>query len=574
MTDRADKTDLATRRAADGLQAPTLVQALLGDGHPAWAGIAALIGALVLLPIATVLWLAATLPGAGWRHMMAVALPPALRETAMLLAGVAITTSVVGVLTAWLVTMYRFPGRHVVDRLLILPLAVPVYIVAYCYVDLLDYSGPVQSLVRAMLGSRTARDYWFPEIRSVGGGVLVFSAVLYPYVYVIARASFAQQSAGALEVARTLGRSPWGTFLAVALPLARPAAAAGVALALMECLNDLGAAQHLGLRTLSAGIFTAWLQRSDLAAAAQLAFALLVVTTGLVAMERWSRGLGRRYATGDRHRGVPFATLNGPAGWLALAACALPVAAGFGIPVLMLLRNAVATGAAGLDTTLLTAARNSALLAGLATLATVGAALSLSLSRRAAPSAVSRGVAEIAGLGYALPGTVLAIGLIFPLAGLDRWLDAALGHMLGTGPGLLLSGSLAAVVLACSIRFLAVALGALDDGLGRISPNLDAVARTLGATPRSAMWRVHLPLLTPAITSAALLVFVDAMKELPATLLLRPFNFDTLATLVYNSAALEQFEASSAACLAIVAVGLVPVLVLHTMVAAAQPPSR
>jgi iron(III) transport system permease protein len=534
---------------------------LAGEGHPGWGTAAAAVGLLVTVPVIAIIVLALTSPGGSFRHLAVHVLPAAVYETGLLLSGVGCLTAIVGMLTAWLVTMYRFPGVHVVDRLLVLPLAMPAYIIAYCYVDLLDYSGPVQSGLRALFGWKTPRDYWFPDVRSIPGAVVLFSAVLYPYVYMIARASFVQQSACALEVARTLGRSPWSVFREVALPLARPALAAGVALALMECLNDLGAVQHLGLRTLSAAIFTTWLQRSDLAGAVQLALVLLLVATGLIAVERWSRGRGRRTASTERHRAVPFETLHGWPGIAALLFCLLPVVVGFAIPVAVLVRHAIAAGSEGVGGGYVTAALNSTLLAGVVMVTTVCAASVVLFARRAAPSPLTHGIGTIAGIGYALPGTVLAIGLLFPLAGIDRWLAALLGT------GALLSGTIAAITMACTIRFLAVAIGAIEDGLGRISPNLDAAARTLGATPAEALARIHVPILSPAIAAAGLLVFVDAMKELPATLLLRPFNFETLATSVYNKAALEQFELAAASCLTIVLVGLIPVLLLHRAVA-------
>lgn len=535
--------------------------------QPGWAAVIALLVGVLALPVVTVIATALTSPATGWPHLVRTVLPGALRDTGLLLLGAGAATLAIGASTAWLVTMYRFPGRGILDRLLVLPMAMPTYIVAYCYVELLDYAGPVQSALRSAFGWSTPRDYWFPDIRSLPGAVMVLSAVLYPYVYLTARASFVQQSVCVLEVARTLGRTPIGVLTSVALPLARPALAAGVALVLMECLNDLGAVQYLGVPTLSAVIYATWLQRSDLGGAMQVAAVLLVVVVLLLWAERGLRGGGRFHHTTGRYRSIPFQQLTG---WRAAAAfgiCLLPVMLGFVVPVLVLARHAMTHGGEAIAAGFWSAARNSVTTAALAALAAVAIGLVIAYGRRVTRSSLSAGAAQVAGLGYALPGTVLAIGLMLPLAAFDNRVDALVRSVTGFGTGLLLSGSIAAVILAYTIRFLAVALGAIDDGLGRISPNLDSAARTLGSSPLATLFNVHLPMLMPALGSAALLVFVDAMKELPATLLLRPFNFHTLATRVYDLAALEQLEAASVSALAIVIVGLVPVLVLHKAVA-------
>jgi iron(III) transport system permease protein len=411
------------------------------------------------------------------------------------------------------------------------------------------------------------QDYAFPEIRSMGGAILVLSVALYPYVYLSARASFVQQSVCVLEVARTLGRTSAGAFWSVALPLARPALAAGVALALMEALNDLGAVQHLGVQTLTLSVYTTWLERSSLGGAAQISLVALLIVVALMLAERAARGPGRFHHTTGRYRSIPFTDLSG---WRAAAAalfCALPVIVGFAAPLAILLAQSAAHASDALAAGFWRAVRNSVGVAAVAAAVTVALGLLLAYARRVAPSAFVRFAVRSAGLGYALPGTVLALGLLIPLAALDNRIDAALRAYLGVSSGLLLSGSLFVIVLAYAIRFLAVSLNALEAGLERLSPNLDAAARTLGETALSALWRVHMPLLVPALGAAALLVFVDAMKELPATLLLRPFNFETLATHVYSYAGLEQFEQAALGALTIVAIGLVPVLLLHRAVA-------
>jgi iron(III) transport system permease protein len=452
-------------------------------------------------------------------------------------------------------------------------LAVPTYIVAYCYVELFDYAGPVQTGLRSLFGWGHPGDYWFPQVRSLPGAVLIFSAVLYPYVYLTARASFAQQSVCVLEVARTLGRSSLGAFVEVALPLARPAIAAGVALVIMETLNDLGAVQYLGVDTLSASIYATWLQRSNLAGAAQLAAVMLLLVAALLAAERRARGGARIHHTTGRYRAIPFQDLEGWKGAAAAALSSLPFVLGFAVPVLVIAEDALTHAGGALAGGFLSAAANSLALAGIAAAAAVAIALTLGYARRVAGNGFIRPAVRLAGLGYAVPGTVLAIGLLIPLAGIDNRVDAFLRSAFGVSSGLLLSGSLFAVTLAYVVRFLAVALSQVEAGLERVSPNLDAAARTLGESALSALWRVHLPLLLAPLGAAALLVFVDCMKELPATLLLRPFNFETLATHVYGLASIEQLEQAALGSLTIVLAGLLPVLLLQRAIAAGRPGS-
>ena len=537
------------------------------DGTRAWAVFAAVLAGIILLPIGTIVVLALGSEQNVWPHLLATVLPRALADTFILMAGVGALSLALGTAAAWLVTMYRFPGRALLDRLLVLPLAMPTYIVAYCYVELLDYSGPVQQLLRALFGWQSARDYWFPEIRTLGGCVLVLSSVLYPYVYLSARASFAQQSVCVLEVARTLGQTPFGAFQSVALPLARPALAAGVALTLMECLNDLGAAQYLGVQTLTVSIYTTWLQRSNLAGAAQIALVALLLVLALLLGERIARGGARVHHTTGRYRAIPFSDLQGWRAYVVAATCAIPVIVGFILPLLVLLTQASTYLSEALMLGFWRAVRNSVTVAGAAAVSTVCAGLALVYARRLTANAFVRAILPIASLGYALPGTVLALGLLLPLAAFDNAADSLLRSAVGISSGLLLSGSLFIIVLAYTVRFLAIALGSLEAGFEKLSPNLDAVARTLGETALSSLRRVHVPLLIPALGAAALLVFVDGMKELPATLLLRPFNFETLATHAYSYAALEQFERAALGALTIVLIGLVPVLLLHQAVA-------
>ncbi|MGE0025131.1 MAG: ABC transporter permease [Hyphomicrobium sp.] len=539
-----------------------------GVSHaPGWSLAAGLVLAVIGLPVLAVLYLAATATENDWPHLVRSVLPVALKETLLLGIGASAVALVAGTGAAWLVTMYRFPGRSLLDRLLVLPLAIPTYIAAYCYAELLDYAGPVQSSLRALFGWQTAGDYWFPSIRSLGGATFVMAAVLYPYVYLAARASFVQQSVCALEVARTLGRTSMGAFWSVALPLARPALAAGVALVAMETMNDLGAVQHLGVETLSASIYATWLQRSNLGGAAQIATVALGLIVLLLAAERMARGGAKVHHTTGRYRAIPFQDIEGWRGYAAALICALPFVAGFVVPFLLLLQFAVSHASSALEGGFLKAAWNSLVLAALAAGFAVALGLLLSYAPRAARTAFTRAAAHFSGFGYALPGAVLAIGVLIPLAALDNSVDALARELFGVSTGLILSGSVAAVVYAYVIRFLAVARGGIEAELERISPNLDAAARALGASAASALWRVHLPLLVPALGAAGLLVFVDALKELPATLLLRPFDFETLATHVYALAAVEQVESGALGALTIVLAGLVPLIVLHNAIA-------
>lgn len=542
--------------------------------HPGWSLSAFLVACVFALPVIAVLVLAAG-PGEDiWQHLAATVLPGALADTLLLLAGAGSVTLVMGTTAAWLVTMYRFPGRALADRLLVLPLAMPAYIVAYAFAELLDYAGPVQSTLRSVFGFTRPQDYMFPDIRSLGGAIAVFSAALYPYVYLTARASFVQQSVCVLEVARTLGRTAPGAFWAVALPMARPALAAGVALVLMECLNDLGAVQYLGVETLTSSIYATWMQRSNLAGAAQLASVMLGLVFVLLVLERAARGGARTHDTTGRYRAIPFETLDGWRGWLAFAAVITPFLIGFVAPLLVLARHALTHFEEGLGDGFLAAAANSLVLAGSVSLVAVALALFFGYAARIAKNAVTDGAQRMAATGYALPGTVLAIGVMIPLAAFDNAIDAWMLEAFGIKTGLLLSGSLFAVTMALVIRFLAVALGSIEAGFNRISPSLDAAGRTLGASAFTIMTRVHIPMLAPALGAAALLVFVDAMKELPATLLMRPFNFETLATHVYSLAAAERFEAAALGAITIVVIGLLPVLLLHRTIAEGRSGSR
>jgi len=522
----------------------------------------ALVATIIVAPVAALFALAAGAEDNVWPHVFGVVLPNAMADTAVLLLGVGVMVTIIGVVTAWLVATCRFPGQKLFDWALLLPLAMPTYIVAYCYVDLLDAFGPVQSAWRHLFGFASRRDYWFPEIRSLYGAIFVMGLVLYPYVYLCARAVFLMQSAAVLDVARTLGASRRTAFFRIAVPLARPAIAVGVALALMETLNDIGASEYLGVQSLSVAVYATWVNRGSLAGAAQIACVMLLIVVALILLERFGRRRRRFAGSAARThgRGSPL-QLTGVTAWGAVAACAVPLALGFLVPAGFLTREAVHLIASnGFDPEFFVLIRHSMTLAGAAAVIACALGFLLAHAEQHARGHALSALVRLTGLGYALPGTVLAIGTMAPLVAFDNVIDAAMRHLFGIPTGLLIMGSGAAVIYAYVVRFLAVATGTVESGFHKISPHLEMAARTLGRTRIGALAAIELPLLRPAVATAALMVFVDAMKELPATLLLRPLDFETLSTSVYSYAARGSFEQGAVAALAIVVAGFLPVL--------------
>ncbi len=527
-----------------------------------WTSVGALVAILVLMPVTALGLLALRPAGDVWLHLLATVLPGALWTTVLLMLGVAALTLTIGVGTAWLVTMCRFPGRRVFDWALLVPLAVPTYIIAYAYVEILDYTGPVQSALRAIFGFTSGRDYWFPEIRSLGGAIFVMSFVLFPYVYLTTRATFLIQSACALDVSRTLGAGPFRLFFKVALPLARPAIAIGASLALMECLNDIGAVTFFGVKTLTFSVYDTWINRSSLAGAAQLACAMLIIVFALMALERFARRRQRFHLTSSRYRAAKVYELTGFRAWGAFSACAIPILLGFVFPAWLLASYASRRFEDLTDPSLLSATGNTLILSISAALLTVVIGVALAYANRLNKHPAMQVAARIASIGYAVPGTVLAVGILIPLAAFDNMIDGMARQLFGFGTGLLLIGSGTALIYAYVVRFLAVSYGQIDGGFGKITPHLDMASRTLGRTATRTLKEVHLPLIRPVLLSALILAFVDCMKELPATILLRPFNFETLATTVYNAASREDFADGSVPALLIVMVGVLPVILL------------
>jgi len=519
---------------------------------PAWlAGCIAL--AIPLLAPLVVVAGSLFLPGGeAWSHLAATVLPDYVRATAWLMVGVTAGVVVVGVTAAWCVTALEFPGRRFFEWALLLPLAVPAYVVAYAYTDWLQFSGPVQSWLREAMGWRRG-DYWFPEIRSLGGAAAMFVCVLYPYVYLLTRVAFLEQSPSVAEAGRTLGLSPRAAFFRLTLPMARPAIAAGTALVLMETLADFGTVSYFGVQTFTTGIFRAWLSMGEPVSAARLSVLLLAFVLAVVVAERAARGRARFHG-GPRKARRSRRPATGWRGAAAFAACALPLAAGFAIPVSLLLHMTLGSPDAQFGARFARLAANSASLAALAAALAVAIALLLAYGARITRNRLAAGVNRIASLGYALPGAVIAIGILIPVARIDHAIADA-----GIASGLVLTGSIAMLVYAYLVRFLGVALQAVEAGLAQVTPHMEDAARSLGMGAGETLARVHAPILKSSLATAGLLVFVDVMKELPATFVMRPFNFDTLAVQAYNLASDERLAEASTASLAIVAVGLLPV---------------
>nr|WP_231566400.1 iron ABC transporter permease [Halomonas xinjiangensis] len=540
-----------------------------------WTALTIGVALIVALPVVVVL-AHILMPTQGiWGHLAETVLSRYLINTLILVVTVGLGTAVIGTGTAWLVAMCRFPGRRVFEWALLLPLAVPTYVIAYAYTDFLQYSGPLQSGLRELFGWGRG-DYFFPNIRSLGGAATLITLVLYPYVYLLARAAFLEQSVCMLDVGRTLGRGPWRMFSSVAVPLARPAIVGGVSLVLMETLNEFGAVQFFGVDTFTTGIYRTWFGMGEQVAAAQLAACLLVFVIVLVLVERWSRGRRKYFHTSSRYQQLPEYRLRRGQAVGAFLACGLPVLVGFLLPSGLLAHLAIQKGDALFGSRFLDFAWNSLTLAAIASLIAVGLAVILSYGVRLHPGPVTRGATRIAAMGYAVPGSVVAVGILIPFAWLDHTLNSFLREHYGVIAGLIFSGSAFILVYAYVVRFLAVSFNTVEASLGKVTPTMDAAARTLGQTASGTLRRVHAPIMRGSLLAAGILVFVDVMKELPATIILRPFNFDTLAVRAHNLASDERLAEASTSSLAIVAVGIIPVILLSLAIRRSRPgsPSR
>ncbi|HYD61811.1 MAG TPA: iron ABC transporter permease [Noviherbaspirillum sp.] len=497
--------------------------------------------------------------GATFAHLWSTVLPEYVWNSLAIAVIVAVLAGTGGVGCAWLVAVFDFPGKRVFEWALVLPLAMPAYVVAYAYTDFLQFSGPVQTALRNAFNWQ-AGDYWFPQIRSVGGAGILFAMVLYPYVYLLARNAFIERSPRMWDAARTLGMGPWRAFMKVSLPLARPAAVAGIALALMETLADYGAVAYFGVPTLTTGIYKSWYTFSDRTAAAQLAAVLLLAVTALMLLEQKSRGRARYYAVGSRTKMQLPMPLRGRHGWGATLFCLVPVLLGFVIPLVILLRLMLREETVTFGVRYFEWLKNSVLLAGLTALIAVLICILLAYAARVTKSRLQAACNRIISMGYAVPGAVIAVGILIPLSRLDAW-------SADRGWGVVLTGSVAALVYAYLVRFLAVSYQSIQAGLVKITPSMDASARILGHGLVAMLLRVHAPLLWRSVLTAGLLVFVDVVKELPATLTVRPFNFDTLAVITHQLASDERLGEAALPAFTIVMIAFVPVIVLARAIA-------
>ncbi|AHI31144.1 iron ABC transporter permease [Marinobacter salarius] len=527
-----------------------------------WLITAAVTTAIVALPVLSVLILALFPEENIWPHLLDTTLPRYLVTTLQLMAGVAFITLVIGLASAWAVTMCDFPGRKFFEWAMLLPFAVPAYVIAYVYTSLLDYAGPVQTAMRDWFGWHNAADYWFPEIRSLEGATLMIGLVLYPYVYLLARAAFLEQSPSLFAVSRSLGHSAISTFFRVVLPIARPAVAVGLSLVLMETLNDFGTVDFFAVQTLTAGLFDTWMNLGNLGGAAQIATTMLAFVVILVTLERYSRRKQQQFAARDNREPIRRFTLSRPRQWVCVAVCAVPVIFGFLLPAATLGHYAWEYFDESWNPDFVRNTFNSLFLSGTAALTTLIIGVTLAYSRRLHDTRGMRVMMRLSSLGYAMPGAVLAVGVIVPLAGFDNWVDGILRDNFGVSSGLLLSGTAFALVFAYTVRFLAVSAGSVESALQKITPSMDMASRSLGHTPGNTLLKVHLPMLRGTLITAALVVFVDCMKELPATLILRPFNFETLATYVYQFASDEKLAHSALPALIIVLAGIIPIILM------------
>lgn len=516
---------------------------------------------LLAMPVAVVLAHVFVPSGDIWQHLSSTVLPDYIRNSLLLMLGVAVGTLLIGVTAAWLTTMCQFPGRSIFEWALLLPMAMPAYIIAYTYTGMLDFAGPLQTSLRQWFGWQYG-DYWFPQIRSLNGAIVMLTLVLYPYVYLLSRAAFLNQSFCVLDVSRTLGNGPWKTFWRVALPLARPAIIAGLSLALMETLADYGTVQFFGVSTFTTGIFRTWFGIGSAAAAAQLAAGLMVFVFALILIERYSRRKARYHHTSRRHQDLNRFQLSRGRATLAMLFCLLILTMGFLLPALQLLSWTIHVADTVIDGAFIKLLVNSLSLAAFAAVLALILAVVMSYAQRLYPGRLVSGAVRVAGMGYAVPGAVIAVGVMIPFAWLDNTLDDLMRRHFDFSTGLLLSGTLAAVTFAYLTRFLAVSLQTVDSGLTRITHSMDEAGRSFGFSPLQILRQIHIPMLSASLMTALLLVFVDVLKELPATLILRPFNFNTLAVKAYELASDERLAEAAPAALAIVVAGIIPVILL------------
>jgi iron(III) transport system permease protein len=532
------------------------------SGSGIWNTVTLLIALLVSVPVITVLVNIFIPPGDIWAHLSSTVLPDYIQNSIWLMFGVGTGVFILGVGTAWLVTMCRFPGQSIFNWALILPMAVPAYLMAYTYTEFLSFTGPAQMFLRDLMGWGPG-DYWFPNIRSVQGAILMMSFVFYPYVYLLSRSAFLEQSASLLEASRSLGCTPFQSFYKIALPLARPSIAGGMALALMETLNDFGTVDYFGVQTFTTGIYRTWFGLGEPVAAAQLSAFLLLFILFLILLERWSRSkINYKQGGSSRFRHLTTFTLSGWKKWGAVAACSVPFLFGFLIPVTILAEMMFSNFSTAVDSRFFQYGLNTLLVGSIAGILTLIIALVMAYGVRLNPSFTTRTATRIGSMGYAIPGSVIAVGVMIPFGWFDNTLDSWMRETFGISTGLLLSGTIIALIFAYIVRFLAVSYTTVESSLSKITPNMDEAAEGLGHKFNQVLRKVHMPMMSGSLFAAIILVFVDVIKELPATLIVRPFNFDTLAVQVYRLASDERLAESSGAALAIVLVGIIPVIIL------------
>jgi len=541
--------------------------------HPSgWTVIGAVMTLILLVPIGAIcIYLFA--PSENWSHLVDTVLLEYVVNSLWLMFGVTLGAGSIGVTTAWLTSMYRFPGRDLLSWLLLLPLAMPAYIIAYTYTGMLDVSGPLQVWIREAFGLSYGQ-YWFPEVRSVSGAIIMFSLVLYPYVYMLARAAFIGQSICVLEVSRTLGCNRWASFSKVAVPLARPAIVAGLSLALMETLADFGTVQYFGVSTFTTGIYRTWFGMFDAVAAAQLSAILLFFVFGLIMLERWSRRRAHFHHTTNRYQRLPDIPLSRGAAAAALIACILPLLFGFVVPTVQLITWALQTWNVMLDHRFFDLVWHSFTLAAGAAVVALIPALVLAYGNRINPSRAMRFFSRLSSMGYAIPGTVIAVGVLIPFGALDNMINDFSRTRYDMTVGLFFSGTVFILLFAYTVRFLSVSLQSVEAGLDKVSPSMDDAARSMGSNRTTVLRHVHLPIIKGSLLTATVIVFVDVMKELPATLILRPFDFNTLAVRAYELASDERLADSSTAALAIVAIGIIPVILLSRAISRSRAGTR
>ena len=536
-----------------------------------WTSGTLLLAFFIAVPLLAVSIFALQPSGDIWHHLLTTVLSRYVMTTIGLMLGVGIGTLLIGTATAWLVTLCRFPGRRIFEWALLLPMAMPAYVVAYVYTDVFEFAGPAQTLLRDIFGWESSRDYWFPEIRSLGGAIFVMTITLYPYVYLLARVAFVQQSVCILEVSRTLGKTAWRSFISIALPSARPSLIIGVSLVLMEALNDFGTVDFFAVETLTAGIFDVWLNMNNLSGAAQLAVVALCFVLLLLWAERKSRTNQRYFNTSTKYQALPSYQLRGAKMFGAAISCLLPIGFGFILPASILGYYAWNYYEDSISRDYYSILSNSLVLSSLSAVLSVLAGIFLAYGVRLQENPLLKSAARFASIGYAVPGAVLAVGVLIPMGKMDVVIQGFLKNVFGISTGLLFSGTIAAVTYGYLTRFLALSYGTMEASLMRITPNMDGAARTLGLGPARTLKHVHIPMIRGGILAAAILVFVDTMKELPMTIILRPFNFETLATQVHQLATDELLEESALGSLSIVAAGLLPVVYLSRTIRRARP---